>query len=311
MEHYVTLFDSAFLPQGLALHESLETHGSEYTLWLLCLDDETYRVLGDLGLPNMRLVRIADVETAELLRVKPGRSRVEYCWTLTPFAPAFVFAADPTVARVTYVEADLWLLRSPAPIFRELDASGANVLITRHAFAPEHDQSATSGIYCVQFMTFTRGGGEIVRSWWQERCLEWCFARYEDGKFGDQKYLDDWPSRFPGEVHVLEHPESTLAPWNATRFPYSEATFYHFHGLRLERNRRVHFGAYPLPPVLIGQVYEPYLRALRRAVAALESVGWQFQPQRAPRSLMAGLRARLAALYAARWRIDIGKSGSL
>ncbi len=60
-------------------------------------------------------------------------------------------------------------------------------------------------------MTFKRNDGELVRSWWEERCLEWCYARFEDGKFGDQKYLDDWTSRFNKQVHVLKNKELMLA----------------------------------------------------------------------------------------------------
>src|SRR5256885_328246 len=167
MEHYVTLFDSAFLPQGLALQSSLQRHAGPYTLWILCVDNETYEVLGRLSLPNTRLIRASDVETSELLRVKKERSRAEYCWTLTPFTPRFVFEADPGIRRVTYVDADLWFRQSPAPIFSEFEQSGKQVLITDHAYAPEHDRTATSGRYCVQFMTFRHGGGETVRRWWE------------------------------------------------------------------------------------------------------------------------------------------------
>ena len=147
MEHYVTLFDGFFLPQGLALHASLQRHAGSYTLWILCVDEQAYSVLTGLRLPNVRLLRTSDVETAELLAVKPTRTRGEYCWTLTPFAPRFVFEADADVQRVTYLDADLWFRRAPAPIFREFEASGKEVLITDHAYAPEHDQSAVSGIF--------------------------------------------------------------------------------------------------------------------------------------------------------------------
>ena len=105
--------------------------------------------------------------------------------------------------RVTYLDADLWFRKSPAPIFKEFDKSGKDVLITDHAYSPEYDNSEKNGQYCVQFTTFTREGGETVRKWWEERCIEWCFARFENGKFGDQKYLDDWLERFPEQVHVL------------------------------------------------------------------------------------------------------------
>ena len=50
MEHYVTLFDSLFLPQGLALHISMERHLKDYTLWILCVDDQAHEILSKLNL---------------------------------------------------------------------------------------------------------------------------------------------------------------------------------------------------------------------------------------------------------------------
>lgn len=281
MEHYVTLFDGLFLPQGLALHASMQRHVGSYTLWILCVDEQAYSVLTELGLPHVRLIRVADVETAELLAVRPRRTRGEYCWTLTPFAPRFVFEADASVQRVTYLDADLWFRRNPAPLFRELESSGKDVLITEHAYAPEHDQTAKSGRFCVQFLTVTRDGGEIVRKWWEERCIEWCYARTEDGKFGDQKYLDDWPDRFGQWVHVVADKELSLAPWNATRFPYSNSVFYHFHGLRIISSRLVGLGSsrYVVPAPVTRNIYRPYLRELRNARRTLADSGLPLQPQ--------------------------------
>ena len=245
----------------------------EYVLWILCVDDEAYEVLVRLDLPNVRRLKLSDLETPELLDVKSGRTIGEYCWSLTPFAPRFVFEADPTAERVTYIDADLWFRKHPKKLFDELDASGKHVLITDHAYAPEHDQSATSGQFCVQFMTFTRDGGETVRKWWEERCVEWCFARFEDGKFGDQKYLDDWPERFGDVVHVLRDKELALAPWNASRFPYGNAVFYHFHGLRLISENKIEIGNYFLPNALRRDVYQAYYEDMRKALEQLKRVG--------------------------------------
>lgn len=292
MEHYVTLFDGFFLPQGLALHASLQRHAGNYTLWILCVDEHAYSVLNELDLPNVRLLAVSDVETAELHAVKPTRTRGEYCWTLTPFAPRFVFEADASVQRVTYLDADLWFLRDPAPIFREFEASGKQVLITDHAYAPEIDRTVESGRFCVQFLTVNRHGGETVRKWWEERCVEWCYARSEDGKFGDQKYLDDWPERFGQWVHVLADKELALAPWNAMRFPYGNSVFYHFHGLRIISARHVAFGLgrYVVPAPVLQNVYRPYLCDLRSARDALAASGLPVQPQASlSKTIMRGL----------------------
>jgi len=305
MEHFVTLFNRLFLPQGLALHRSMERHIKDYVLWILCVDDETHDILSKLTLNNVRLLKLSDLETPELLSVKPDRTIGEYCWTLTPFAPRFVFEADSAVQRVTYIDADLWFRKHPKPIFDELDASGKQVLITDHAYAPEYDQSATSGQFCVQFMAFTREAGEPVRKWWEERCIEWCFARFEDGKFGDQMYLDDWPERFGGLVHVMQDKEKALAPWNASRFPYGGAVFYHFHGLRLISNDRLEIGNYYLPNSLREFVYKSYFADLRTAVDELLSVGVELKSQAKSTSFARRYYRKLQRLKARVWPLII------
>jgi hypothetical protein len=283
MEHFVTLFDSLFLPQGLALQMSMERHLKEYTLWILCVDDKAHDVLTKLNLSNVRLLQLSKLETPELLRIKPSRTKGEYCWTLTPFSPRFVFEADSSVQRVTYLDADLWFRKNPAPIFREFDAAGKHVLITDHAYAPQYDQSVSSGQYCVQFMIFTRDGGELVRQWWEDRCIEWCFARSEEGKFGDQKYLDDWPEQFANDVHVMQNKEWILAPWNAIRFPYGNSILWHFHDVRIAKKSRFTQGivsvGYSKPKEANNNVYANYYMDLRLSAIQLISQGFKISPQ--------------------------------
>jgi hypothetical protein len=293
-EHYVTLFDSGFLPNGLALHSSLERHAGDYALWVVCMDEKAFEVLSKLALPHVRPVRLAEVETPELMAVKSTRSFGEYCWTLTPFTPDVVFDRDPEATRATYIDADMWLVGSPRPILDEFESSGAAVLITDHAYAPEFEHMRRYGTYCVQFMPFERGGSDRVRRWWQERVLEWCYAHEEDGKFGDQKYLEDWPERFGTLVHVLQATARTQAPWNAVAFPARDASVFHFHRLRIVSGTRVTVGLYRLPRDHQRLLYRPYLRDLRSALTVLAQHGQPFSPQAAPLHGWAAVKDRIA-----------------
>jgi hypothetical protein len=279
VEQFVTLFDSNYLPMGVCLHQSLMQHAQAFHLWIVCMDDLAVTQLRELDLPHVTVLPIQECETPALLKVKAGRTRGEYCWTLTPFTPQFVFDRNPSVERVTYLDADLFFFDSPHVLLKEFEESGKDVLITPHAYAPNYDQSAISGKYCVQFMTFLRtaGGIEVMR-WWQERCIEWCFARSEDGKFGDQKYLDDWPTRFPDWVHVLSRGEKTLAPWNVKFFMRTDIkkdvsqkpVFYHFHSLRLVSvNKILLYSGYKVGRG--GWIYDQYLQILKRVLALMQT----------------------------------------
>lgn len=280
MENFVTLFDSLFLPQGLALHMSMERHMKQYTLWILCVDDASFLILSKLKLKNVKLLHLDKFETKELKKIRLERTNVEYLWTLTPFAPRFVIETKPSISRITYIDADLCFYNNPAPIFNELKVSKKNILITEHAFDPEYDQSATSGRFCVQFIIFEGKKGRDVRQWWEKRCVDWCYNRFEEGKFGDQKYLEIWPSLFPNSVHILENKSFALGPWNAKRFPYSECIFYHFHGLRITGRNTLFIGNYYLPKPVIDHIYKPYSIDLKEACRMLGKSGYIFKKQK-------------------------------
>jgi hypothetical protein len=285
--HFCTYFDRNYLTRGLALYDSLRRHCQRpFVLWVLCFDDETYDILSRLHLPGVRLISWREFEAGdeELAHVKTDRSQVEYYWTCTPSLPLYVLQHNPEVDLITYLDADLYFYNDPQPIFDELGEG--SILIIGHRYAAEYAHLAnTSGIYNVSLMIFRRDrNGLMCLHWWREHCLKWCYARYEDGKFGDQKYLDDWPDRFRGVV-VLQHKGAGLAPWNYSRYAVSlkEYTktvdgqpliFYHFHSLRIVSPHIVEPTAYDydISPEQAFYLYIPYAHALDVARQQVEGV---------------------------------------
>lgn len=280
VEHFVTLFDTNFLPMGMALHHSLMTHGQPFHLWILCMDEFVEEQLERISLPNVTLMPLTTIETRALLDAKAGRTRGEYCWTLTPFTFQAVFDRDARVDRVTYLDSDIFFFSSPQILLREFETSGKHVLITEHAYGPEYNKwLELSGRFCVQFLTFRRTeSAKKVMHWWQERCIEWCFARHEGDKFGDQKYLDRWPELFTQEVHIVQQMEKTLAPWNVKYFERIldqklNPVFYHFHGLRIiGPNKILLYSDYKVGHEGL-LLYQAYLAVFRKNIRVLKKSG--------------------------------------
>lgn len=282
---FCTLFDSAYLLKGLALHESLRAHAPGSRLWILCMDDAAYEVLSQVRLAEVELIALSDFEDDALKTVKGDRTRGEYCWTCTPGLPLYVLERDPSIEVITYVDADVYFFDDPAPIFDEF--GDASIGLTEHRFASYSDSSAADrGIFNVECMLFRNdaSGREALR-WWRERCLEWCYNRVEEGRFADQKYLDDWPTRFTG-VKVLREGWAGLAPWSAAGRPITPAAdgltvagdplvFYHFHQFDLVdggRRYRSHAGTFGLTLAQVRTVYPPYLAALQRSLSRVRVI---------------------------------------
>lgn len=282
VEHFVTLFDNNFLPIGLCLHSSLLKHAQPFHLWILCMDELVEQNLRRLELQHVSLIPLRDGEDARLLAVKPTRTRGEYCWTLTPFTPQIVFQRSPLVKRVTYIDADLFFFSPPKLLLDEFERSGKHVQITEHAYDPRYERfgrAKRGGKFCVQFVTFNHSvEGFKVMHWWQDRCVEWCYARAEDGKFGDQKYLDQWPELFAAEVHILKQKEKALAPWNVAYYEKLgqgkiAPVFYHFHGIRiLSSHELLLYSGYRVGKAA-NHLYEAFVDTLDYSIAHMKQAG--------------------------------------
>jgi hypothetical protein len=90
--------------------------------------------------------------------------------------------------------------------------------------------------------------------------LDWCFNRVEPGKFGDQKYLEEWPSRGRW-VKVLDHPGVGLGPWNIQQVSKesNDPVFFHFHALNWYQGDLLYLGRYKIQSWARKFFYEPYL----------------------------------------------------
>lgn len=285
MISFCTLFNSTYLTRGLAMYHSLELHCPAFHIYIFAFDQNCFEVLTRLQLKFATIISLDEFEDAELLRVKPSRTATEYCWTCTPVSIDYCirrFGLDCC----TYIDADLLFYADPLVLIDEL--GDKSVLITEHRYTKQYDQSAISGKYCVQFVSIKNDtrGNEVLQ-WWKQACLDWCYNRVEDNKFGDQKYLDDWCERFEG-VHELQHLGGGVAPWNMQQYNFCwkagalqgmelatgktfPLVFFHFHGFRYHKsNVFMPAGPYQLNENLLTLLYGPYIDSLKRAMQLLK-----------------------------------------
>jgi hypothetical protein len=240
---YCTYFDRHYLARGLTLYKSLVRHLPGVELRALCLDDETFAVLSELAWPGLRPVALAELERADPVfhATKSDRTRLEYYFTCTPAWTSYALRYVAPGDFIAYVDADLCFYSNPAAIFDEIGS--ASVAITPHRFPESDREFEMFGVYNVGFLAFRNDiRARAVLADWRSRCIEWCYDNLEEDRFAEQKYLDPWPSRFPG-VHVVDNPGAGLAPWNLTGHTIDPAAdpptvngvpliFYHYHAFR-------------------------------------------------------------------------------
>jgi hypothetical protein len=288
MLQFCTLFNSNYLSRGLAMYNSLEKQCADFHLYIFAFDDHCYDTLVALSLRNATIVSLDEFENEDLLAVKTERTAAEYCWTCSSSTIKYCIESFD-LDHCTYIDADLLFFSDPAVLYQEMGEK--SVLITEHRYTPCYDQSATSGIYCVQYMTFKNTAeGMNVLNWWVDACLEWCFDRMEDNKFGDQKYLDDWTSRFDC-VHVAQHLGAGVAPWNVQQYLFKsknrttkgveistgqefDLIFYHYHGFKYTLNNSYKLSpeCYHLARNTVKYSYRPYVKALATASKMVKAI---------------------------------------
>jgi hypothetical protein len=260
------------------MYESLKKYSDDFHLFIFAFDDISFQILKEIKLQHATIISLNEFETADLLDVKIQRSIAEYCWTCTPATISFVLQ-NYDVMNCTYVDSDLIFYSDPAVLIEEMVEHHKNVLITEHRYSPlaKIYEEKRAGRFCVQFVTFTKEADSLaVLEKWRSQCIEWCYARHEDGKYGDQKYLDEWPLIYKN-VHILEHPGGGVAPWNLLQYRFRSdgisirgivkktglefnMVFFHFQYVKFLEDGYYDVGWYLIPQLIKQIFYLPYLQ---------------------------------------------------
>lgn len=285
--HFCTYFDGNYLHRGLALYSSLQRSCRPFVLWILCFDRQTYEIVETLRLPEVRLIGGEEFvsKDPELRLAQGNRSRVEFYWTCTPCLPLFIFRHNSDIEQIVYVDADIYFFSSLGPIEDELRS--ASILINLQDLSIEYADHQAAGKFNVGVMAFRNDcDGRACLMWWREQCLQSCRYRPEEGLYGDQHMLDDWPERFKGVV-VSTAKGLRAAPWNIGKYEVRQwrgdavlingepLICFHFHALRFCSPRLIFLIGWKvgLTRLCVDRIYRPYVIELLTIERRLHAAG--------------------------------------
>ena len=282
MRVFVTLYDKGYLSRGILLYRSLcRVCDGEFRLYVLAIDEKVVDFWKVSGKDNVFLISVRDLKNSypELNSIEKQRTHAEFCWTCSPYCVQYVLN-EFNESECTYLDSDIYFYNSPELLFKELKKE--SVMITEHNYTPRYDQSASSGKFCVQFMYFKNNNdGNRVLEWWRRQCEMSCTIDEEKGLCGDQKYLDDWESRFCGIVYNCGNIGCGVAPWNLQKYEIIQAekeillkeritgisapiVFFHFHQLKEYGDHTWKMNAYPTSGDFKELIYRPYITELEK-----------------------------------------------
>lgn len=195
---------------------------------------------------------------------------------------SFIYIPPESKHKYSYLPgADTFFFSSPTAVIDELGEG--SILIVPHDYSKEYEEHIASGIYNVGIMAFRPDtNGMNCLKWWRDKCIQWCYWRHEDGKIGDQAYLNDWPERFK-DVVVCRHVGINAAPWNVAKYGItsddhgnfyiagSSLVCFHFHSCQICTSKLALIGGFKitLPTSMLSLIYKPYIDHLVKAEGLL------------------------------------------
>lgn len=229
----VTHCDIHFLSRAVALISSiLETSGTK-EIWVYTHDTESFRILNLLALKNVTIIS-SDVlanSFSELQGSREVKNYMEYIYALTPFM--ILYAAEKTKDSVWYIDADVYFLKSFSHL--EKQVNNKSILVTAHNFPSRLKYLEKYGKFNVGII-FVSGDEESLETvrWWAVKCIENTSTFSKEDVYGDQKYLDEFPSH-NSNFHVFKPVDCCAAPWNIELINDLPPVTFHYSGLRRYR----------------------------------------------------------------------------
>lgn len=278
--HFASIFDHHYFSRAIALYESLEQTGIDFSFYAIALTPECIQLLERLNKDNIQIISLQEIESyyPELELVKKQRSQIDYVFTLSPYYPSYIFVKHSHIDHICSLDADQYFFSNPKEIFDLL--SEGSILITPHRFSQKQIEEGyeVNGKYNVSFQVFKNNSiGKACLELWRKQCIDWCEDKAIDGKFADQKYLETWQGHFPSEVIPIDHVGLGLAPWNISQYQIKERKgvimvndspfiLFHYQGMRILSDAIIRSGldAYKATAskIIRNKIYYPIVKSI-------------------------------------------------
>ena len=207
MNIFCTLSDYNYLIYGLTLYRSLINVNNDFVLYYLCLDDKAYDKLIDLELENIIPIKIGEISSKKLEKLKE-ENYTNYCWATASYFTNWLM--EYLNKPITYIDSDIYFFSDWQPFFDEIGEKSIGIVTHRFAGRP----SKRVGFYNVGVVYFKNSeAGRNCLKWWSDVVLDNTnpyFKKY--GTCGDQKYLELFKPLFK-DVCVVDG-IGHLASWN-------------------------------------------------------------------------------------------------
>jgi hypothetical protein len=226
-----SLSDINYLSRFLVLYESLINLKIKNKLYLLALDNKILSYLNKKKYKNLIIIKLSDLEKKyhNLKKAKKNRSKIEYYFTLSPFLIKYVKEVF-SINNCYYIDADIIFLKN----FKTQN----KFFLKKSICIIKQNWKEKYGKYNVGLIYFNFRYKETLRivNKWSDNCIKWCYDRCENGKYADQKYLDDWPNQGKS-ILILDPVNSVLSPWDlkdASVLIFKKKSFaFHYHDLEI------------------------------------------------------------------------------
>lgn len=276
MNYFCTSLDSSSLTRGLALHQSLRAHASEFELTVLCLDEATETSLRTRDLPAVRLLPVSTLTAAHapLRAAQTDRTAAEFALTCKAWLIHHLLPQVPAGALLTYVAPEVYFFGTTQTVFDQIGRASIALLPCRYP-APLASWARYGQCHVGWLSLRHDDTGLAAAREWADLCAAWCFQRVESGRYAERKYLDAWSARPAGaSIVTLTAPGLSLAPWHLGEATVASGptvdgqpvTLCCFYGLTHLADQLYDPGlhAYGLEPTpaVRQHLYRPYLQAL-------------------------------------------------
>ena len=200
------LSDAGFLARGLTLYDSLNSFGDDFTMHYLCIDDESYSKLKEVG-GKFIPYKLSDLLSKDeaLAKLKDEDYRY-FCWSLASYFTNYL--VNELNVDVTYIDADIYFHHSVTEVLNQIGTRDIGIFRHRQYALDVPNGNGWFNVGVTHFKN-TDISKEYL-SWWADAVLH---KKYPDlATCGDQKYLDVFKV-LPEDKLFIDGDIGHGAPW--------------------------------------------------------------------------------------------------